>query len=165
MTNVLGHVLKDLKIINLTDVWTFRCHNGGKCYFTTKDYKLLGSVSVCGGSCAWSVCTTSPWCHYIVGSSLLVKKCLGCLFNSVEIHCTYHQLKSRSCYSFRDIEGGHCVTRTFNGEGWLRMLKHVDFGVHYERSHVQDGGGPSSNGGDHPRDIIEESSLISTTAA
>ena len=33
----------------------------------------------------------------------LVKICLGCLSNSVEIHCTCHQLLLRSCYLFRDI--------------------------------------------------------------
>ena len=67
-----------------------------------------------------------PYCR------VLVKKGLGCPFNSVEIHCTCHQLKSRSCYLFRDIlsmciEGGHWVTRTLNfftpGYCWFKLLK------------------------------------------
>ena len=50
---------------------------------------------------------------------VLVKKCPGCLFKSVVIHCTCHQIQSSSCYLFRDmllvcIEGVQWVTQTLN---------------------------------------------------
>ena len=39
----------------------------------------------------------------VIYCRVLVKKYPGCLFNSVEMHCTCHQLLSSSCSLFRDI--------------------------------------------------------------